>query len=161
MEGGMTLRGITLCFLALQAIAWGQDRGAISGTITDSSGGIVPEAKVVLQNPDTNLTRDLMTGSTGAYSFVNLRAGDYKVSVAKAGFRTAETALVHVDVNTTTHVDLQLQVGSAKEVVEVQGNVSLLQTDKSDLGQIISNKALSDLPLFANGGLRSNMAFTA
>ena len=157
----MKFRIISMCFLAIPCIAFAQDRGAISGIITDSSGAVVPEAKVVVQNPSTNLRRDAVSGNAGAYTLVNLPAGDYKVIVTKGGFRGAETSQVHVDVNTTTHVDLQLQVGSTTETVEVVGNVSVLQTDKSDLGQVISNKALSDLPLFANGGLRSNMAFTA
>jgi hypothetical protein len=157
----MKLYVISLCLLVAQISAFGQDRGSINGTITDSSGGIVPGAKVTLQNPANNSSRSLQTGGDGTYNFVNIPAGDYKVSVAKDGFRVAETSGVRVNVNTTTHVDMQLQVGSTKDVVEVQGNVSLLQTDRSDLGQIISSKALTDLPLFANGGLRSNMAFTA
>jgi hypothetical protein len=161
MEGSMKFRRISLSFLVMSSIAFAQDRGAISGTITDSSGAIMPDAKIVLQNPATNLSRDVTSGNAGTYAFVNLPTGDYKLIVTKDGFRGVETPQVHVDVNTTTHVDLQLQVGSTKEVVEVRGNVSLLQTDRSDLGQVISNKALNDLPLFANGGLRSNMAFTA
>ena len=103
----------------------------------------------------------MVSASGGTYSFVNLPAADYSVTVSKEGFRPAVAPLVHVDVNTTTHVDIQLQVGSTTESIEVSANVSLLQTDKSDLGQVIGNKAITDLPLFANGGLRSNMAFTA
>ena len=138
-----------------------QDRGTVSGVVTDSSGGLVPDARIVLKNPSTNLSRDVMSGAAGTYSVVNLPAGDYQLMVTKNGFRGAETPLVHVDVNTTTHVDVTLQLGSTKDVIEVQANVSLLQTDRSDLGQIISNRAINDLPLFANGGLRSNVAFTA
>jgi hypothetical protein len=157
----MKIQRISLCLFALQFIAFAQDRGVLNGTITDSSGALIPGAKVALQNPSTNLSRDMLSGGDGTYTFVNLPAGDYKVTATKEGFQSAETPGVHVNVNTTTHVNLQLQVGSTREVVEVQGNVSLLQTDRSDLGQIISNRALNDLPLFANGGLRSNMAFTA
>jgi len=157
----MKLNRILLCVLVMSFAALAQDRGAISGVVTDTSGAVVPGAKLVLQNPATNLSRDVLSANDGGYTFVNLPAGDYKVTGAKEGFRSVETPQVHVDVNTTTHVDLQLQVGSTTESVEVRANVSLLQTDKSDLGQVISNKALTDLPLFANGGLRSNMAFTA
>ena len=157
----MKLHHILVSLFLLSAAAFAQDRGAISGTITDSSGAVVPGAKLALRSPATNRTQDLLSGSAGTYTIVNLPAGDYKVSVTKDGFRAAETPSVHVDVNSTTHLDFQLQVGTATETVQVSGNVSLLQTDKSDLGQVINNKALTDLPLFANGGLRSNMAFTA
>jgi hypothetical protein len=157
----MGLYRISLCLFALQAVAFAQDRGTITGIITDTSGGVVPGAKVTVQNPSNNLSRNLPSGADGAYNFVNMPAGDYTVKASNDGFRVAETTRVHVNVNTTTHVDLQLQAGSTKDVVEVQGNVSLLQTDRSDLGQIIGNRAITDLPLFANGGLRGNMAFTA
>src|SRR5579871_6154962 len=105
-EAVMRISSVTLLVLAMPGIAVAQDRGAISGIITDASGGVVPEAKIVLQNPATNLSHNVVTSAAGVYTFVNLSAGDYKVSVAKAGFRTIETPLVHVDVNTTTHLDL-------------------------------------------------------
>ncbi|MGI8988995.1 MAG: carboxypeptidase regulatory-like domain-containing protein [Bryobacteraceae bacterium] len=157
----MNFRRTSLLLFVLPCIALAQDRGVISGIITDSSGRLVPDAKVVLQQPSTNLSRDTTSGSDGTYTFINLPVGDYQVTVAKAGFRSVESPRVHVDVNTTTHVDLQLQVGATTDTVEVQANVSLLQTDRSDLGQVISNRAINDLPLFANGGLRSNVAFTS
>src|ERR1700742_2026952 len=56
-------------------------------------------------------------------------------------------------------MDISLRVGAVKEVVEVKGVAPLLQTDRSDLGKVIDKQAIEDLPLFANGGLRSNIAF--
>jgi len=152
---------VGLGLLLFACTAFAQDRGAVSGAITDASGGLVPQAKVTLRSPATNLTRDILSNGEGAYSFVNLPAGDYQITVTKEGFRNVEAPQIHVDVNTTTHLDLQLQVGSTADTVEVSSTAPLLQTDKSDLGQVIGNKAITDLPLFANGGLRSNMAFTA
>ena len=157
----MNLRHVSLLAILLPCIAVAQDRGAIGGVVTDSSGAVVPGAKVVVENPATNFSKDVVSGNDGSYTVVNLQAGDYNVTVTKDGFRSSETPRVHVDVNTTTHVDMQLQLGSTRDVVEVQSNVSLLQTDRSDLGQVINNRAINDLPLFANGGLRSNVAFTS
>ena len=157
----LNLSKTVICLAAFSALAFAQDRGNISGVITDSSGGVVPAANVTLTAPATNLSRTISSGADGAYTFVNLPAGDYKITAEKTGFQGAETPQVHVDVNTTTHLDIRLQVGSTKEVVEVRSEASLLQTDRSDLGQVINNTAITDLPLFANGGLRSNMAFTA
>ena len=157
----MKLQLVLLSLLIVSCAAWAQDRGSIAGTVTDPSGALIPGAKVSVLSPSTNLTRAILSSDQGTYTVVNLPAGDYRVTVSKDGFRIAEAAQVHVDVNTTTHVNMQLQVGTALEAVEVSASVSLLQTDKSDLGQVIGNRVIKDLPLFANGGLRSNMAFTA
>src|SRR6185436_1927308 len=89
-----------------------------------------------------------------------LASGKYNISAEKEGFRKAEIADVLVQVSTASRVDIHLQVGALTEVVEVQGQSPLLQTDKSDLGRIVDNKAIQQLPLFINGGLRSNLAFS-
>ena len=73
--------------------------------------------------------------------------------------RKAEVADVLVQVNTTSRVDIRLQLGTLTETVEVRGTATLLQTDKSDLGRVVDNKAIEQLPLFLNGGLRSNLSF--
>jgi hypothetical protein len=83
------------------------------------------------------------------------------MTVAKDGFRKSEAADIQVQVDTTARVDIRLQVGAVQEVVEVQATVPLLQTDRSDLGKVVDNRAIQKLPLFINGGLRSNLAFTS
>src|SRR5262245_59560806 len=141
-------------------MAFGQDRGTISGSITDNSGAIVLGAKITLQNPSTGFTQTMVSTSEGTYNFVYLASGKYNLSAEKEGFRKSEIAEILVQVNTTSRVDIRLQLGSLTEVVEVQGQASLLQTERSDLGRIVDNKALQQLPLFINGGLRSNLAFS-
>ena len=66
---------------------------------------------------------------------------------------------VRVDVDPNSRIDIRLQVGAVQEVVEVKGVAPLLQADRSDLGKVIDKQAIEALPLFANGGLRSNLAF--
>jgi hypothetical protein len=141
--------------------AFGQDRGTISGIVTDPSGAGIPGASVKLSNPATGLNRAVKSDSKGDYGFASLPAGGYKVTIEKDGFRMAEATNVEVQVNTDTRMDISLRVGSVKEVVEVQGAAPLLQTDRSDLGKVIDKQAIEDLPLFANGGLRSNIAFAS
>lgn len=147
-----------LLFL-LAAAAFGQDRGTISGNITDNSGAAVPGARLVLTNPATGFTQAAVSASDGAFGFLYLASGKYSLSAEKEGFRKAEFGEVQVQVNTTSRLDIRLQVGTLQEVVEVQGTTPLLQTDKSDLGRIVDNRAIQQLPLFINGGLRSNLAF--
>src|SRR4029079_12151807 len=150
-------RRVVLCLFALATIAFGQDRGTISGTVTDNSGAIVPGAKVTVVNPETGFTQNMASSPDGTYSFLYLASGKYNISAEKAGFRKAEIADILVQVSTASRADIHLQVGALTEVVEVQGQSPLLQTDKSDLGRVVDNKAIQQLPLFINGGLRSNL----
>ena len=154
-------RKILIALLAVSACAFAQDRGTIIGTITDPSGASVAGSTVTVRRLAINFTQKVTSGADGRFQVVNLPAGAYSVSVEKEGFRRSEADNIPVEVNTSTRVDLQLQVGAVTENVTVQASVTLLQTDRGDLGQVITNKEIEDLPLFANGGLRSNMAFTA
>ena len=147
----------SLLFSALTVFA--QDRGTITGTVTDASGAAVPGASVTVTNPATGLSQTTVTGSDGTYSLVYLPVGKYSVAVEKQGFKKNDVGNVQVLVNTTTRVDTRLQVGTLAESVEVTGTAPLLQTDRSDLGRVVENVAIERLPLFANGGLRSNNAF--
>src|SRR5947209_7157122 len=163
MEGSLSLKpgNFLLFFFCATFAAFAQDRGTITGTVTDSTGAAVPAAKLTLQNPATGLAQSLLSGNDGAFRFLSLPAGRYNVSTEKPGFRKTEVSDVRVDVNTDTRLDLKLQLGTVQETVEVQGVTTLLQTERSDLGKIVDTEAIQDLPLFANGGLRSNLAFAA
>src|SRR6185295_14088803 len=110
-----------LCLFDAAAMAFGQDRGTISGSITDNSGAIVPGAKITLQNPATGFTQTVVSTSEGTYSFLYLASGKYTVAAEKEGFRKAEIAEILVQVNTTSRADIRLQIGTLAEVVEVQG----------------------------------------
>lgn len=152
---------VVLTLLLCSAMLYGQDRGTITGQVMDTSGAIVPSAKVTLTNPATGQTIVLETNAEGAYTFLSLTAGRYQVTAEKAGFRKAEAPNVVVQVNTTTRLDINMQLGAVQETVQVEATTPLLQTDKSDLGTVVDNKAIQQLPLFINGGLRSNIAFTS
>jgi hypothetical protein len=81
--------------------------------------------------------------------------------VEKPGFRKVELSNVTVAVNTISRTDIRLEVGQVQESVEVQASASLLQTERSDLGKVIDTRAIQSLPLFASGGMRSNVAFAS
>ncbi|MCI0624829.1 MAG: TonB-dependent receptor, partial [Acidobacteria bacterium] len=150
---------VALMFSATAALA--QDRGTITGTVTDASGAAVPGASVVVRSTATALSQSAMTSDEGTYSFLYLAAGTYAVTAEKAGFKKAEATEIRVSVNTTVRIDMTLQVGEISEVVNVQAEAPLLQTEKTDLGKVVSTKAILDLPLFLGGGLRNNLAFVS
>src|SRR5258708_4370974 len=102
--------------------------GTILGTITDTSGAIVPKATVTVKNQATDLTRIVSTNQDGLYRTPNLIPGKYQVSVSATGFATAVRNEVTVDVGQELQIDLQLRVGHATETVEVTGEQSGVTT---------------------------------
>ncbi|MEJ7608793.1 MAG: TonB-dependent receptor [Bryobacteraceae bacterium] len=145
--------------MIFSVFCFGQDRGTITGTLTDPTGAPVPSAKLIARNPATNLSQEVVTKEDGIFNFLYLPAGNYEVTAEKTGFSRAQVNEVRVNVNTTTRADMNLAVGEVQQVVEVSAVGQLLQTDRSDLGKVISSKAILDLPLFLGGGLRNNLAF--
>jgi Carboxypeptidase regulatory-like domain/TonB dependent receptor-like, beta-barrel/TonB-dependent Receptor Plug Domain len=141
--------------------AHAQDRGTITGQVVDTSGAVVPTAKVTLINPSTGQNILVETNTEGTYTFLSLTAGRYEVIAEKEGFRKAQASNVIVQVSTTTRLDIQMELGAVQETVQVESTTPLLQTERSDLGTVVDNKAIQQLPLFINGGLRSNLAFTS
>src|SRR6185369_7881242 len=104
-----------IALLLTATFAYAQDRGTITGTVTDISGGAVPGAVVTVSNPATGLAQSTPTGADGAYSIVYLPVGRYTLTVEKTGFKKNDVADVQVLVNTATRVDMKLQVGTLAE----------------------------------------------
>src|SRR3984893_17156419 len=125
---------VLFCLLLAACAGLAQDRGTITGTLTDPSGANVPGAVVTLRNPATGLSQTFNSGADGRFSFQLLPPGLYDVTVEKPGFRKAEVTAITVAVNTSTRTDIKLQVGQVQETVEVAAVATALQTDRSDLG---------------------------
>ncbi|MGH9657885.1 MAG: TonB-dependent receptor domain-containing protein, partial [Bryobacteraceae bacterium] len=140
-------------FLLTAAVASSQTvNGTLLGVITDSSGGAVPNAQVLLKETNTGLARESRTGDAGTYVFSNLPQGTYSVSVEVQGFKKGVREKVDVLVNTTVRVDLTLHPGSVTETVLVTAEAPRLQTDRSDTGIQIEEKRLANLPVSTRGG---------
>jgi hypothetical protein len=154
---------VALVFLLSMPGEWlyAQDRGTITGQVIDTSGAVVPNARVTLTNPSTGQVTVAETNTEGVYTFVSLTVGRYEVVAEKTGFHKAQALNVLVQVSTTTRLDIRLELGAVAETVQIESTTPLLQTDRSDLGTVVDNKAIQQLPLFINGGLRSNLAFTS
>src|SRR5579864_656336 len=110
-------------------MAWPQtDRGAITGTVTDSTGAVVPGVEVVAMNAATNVKYTTTSTGTGTYRVPSLPPGNYNVNCSKAGFKQAAIESVRVAVGTTVDVDVVLEVGAASQTVTVEGSAEHLQT---------------------------------
>jgi hypothetical protein len=151
----------SICILLLLALlaaslAFSQAvSGSLVGTLTDSSGGVVVNAKVTITDRDTGFTRTAITNESGNYSFPDLPPGTYTVTAEQTGFKKASRAGVDVLVNTSERVDLSLVPGQVSETVEVTGETPLLQTERADTGRKIETKQLDDLPLGGSHNFQS------
>ena len=123
------------------------DRGAITGTVSDESGALVPEASVTITNTATNQAVHISTSASGNYEAPLLRIGTYTVTVEQEGFRKTVRPDVEVGVNQVVRVDLILQVGATTQTVEVTGAPPLVQAETSSLGTIETTRRVVDLPL--------------
>ncbi|MBV8570337.1 MAG: TonB-dependent receptor, partial [Acidobacteriaceae bacterium] len=122
-------------------------RGAIQGTVTDSSGSPVPGAQVVVTSSDTNLERQVLTDDSGNYLFTELPLGTYNVAAQKTGFQKQISTGVRVDVDTSPRIDLTLNPGQSKQVIEVAASVPLVETSGDNQGGTIDARQASELPI--------------
>ena len=119
----------------------------ILGTVTDSTGAVVPKANITLVNLDTNLQRTTVSNDSGEYDFTLLPVGRYSVTVKIAGFKTATTSNVAVEAGDRARADVHLETGGATETVTVEAQTPLLQADSATVSSTVTAKAVQDLPL--------------
>jgi outer membrane receptor protein involved in Fe transport len=145
---GLVLIGC-LAFLLCTSTASGQAvYGGIVGTVTDPQGNAVAGAKVTVTNLSKGTTEEAVSNEAGSYSVTHLIPDNYKVHIEATGFKAHDITSVRVDVDTSTRVDAQLQVGAVTQTVEVTGEVPQLQTEKSDVATVFSSRTVEDLPIY-------------
>ena len=134
--------------LALATPLWAQkDAGAIVGLVRDPSGAVVTGAKVTVTDVDHGQNFIASTNESGEYVASPLRVGRWVVTVEHAGFKKAVSSPVEINVQDRVAVNITLQVGQVNEQVVVTGAASLLQTETSELGQVVDSKRVANLPL--------------
>src|SRR5437764_887078 len=156
LEGMMMLvRMLAFAFVATMVVlaltptpGWGQNvYGTIAGTVTDSSGAAVTGASVTLTNMDTSEKHTMETDASGNYTFVNIVPGRYKLEGEKTGFKKFVRQPIIVQIESGLRVDISLQVGAQNETVEVSAEAPLLQPETNSLGQVVEQRAVTELPL--------------
>ena len=124
-------------------------RGTILGTVTDSSGAVVPNVRVSAKNIATNEIREFTTGDSGNYQFNALLSGVYQIAASGGQFKTSTVDKVELRVNSQARVDIVMQLGVVSETVSVQSTVPQLQTNTAVMGAVIDNRTMIELPLNA------------
>lgn len=132
-----------ICFLPAQDAT-----GKITGTVTDASGAVIPDAKVTVTNTATNVTKDLTTNKDGVYQGLQLPIGFYRVTVAAQGFQqTTIESKTALQINETLRVDVKLEIGKLSDTVTVESNASQVETENSTLSATVTGQAIFELPL--------------
>ena len=145
-----TLMGglISLAILAMLSPVNAQSFfGSIVGTVTDSSGGVVPNATVTITNVSTNEKHTVKSGSAGEYRVVDLVPANYRVDVEAANFKRFVQEGIPVQVANTIRVDAKLQVGATTETIQVTSAIPLLQTESGSQSSAVEGKVVEEMPL--------------
>jgi hypothetical protein len=139
---------LVLAVLLVCSVVRADVTGSIQGVVRDRSQGAIAGARLTITNVETNLKYEETSGPDGSYRVLALPAGNYKLTVTAGGFRTfVETGIV-VKVNDQLEVDVTLEVGSVQqEVVKVEANAVQVQTENTQLGDVIDSKKMLALPL--------------
>ena len=145
------LSAVVLIVLTLVSsnVLWADVTGSILGQVKDRSGAVVGGAHVVVTNVQTNLRQETTSASDGAYRFLALPVGNYKLTAASSGFAPFTTANIDLKVNDELRFDITLQVGSVQEEVSVSANSVQVEAESTQLGDVVDSKKMVSLPLAA------------
>src|SRR5437868_3732385 len=129
-----------LCIFVLVAGALAQvQNGQFTGTVTDPSGAAIANAKVTVTNLGTNLSVSTATNASGNYTVKELPLGTYKVTAEASGFKTVANTDITVNAGTIVQVPVKMTMGQQREVVEVTGAASAVNTEDSKLASTVSS----------------------
>jgi hypothetical protein len=138
----------------LSALALAQDpRGTIVGRVSDASGGVIPGVEVRATNKATGVVATAKTNEAGNYILPYLLPGAYTVTAENTGFRKFVRENVQVRINDTVELNIDMVVGSVSEVVEVKAETPILSTAEASLGQVVDERRVTELPLFAGNAM--------
>ena len=123
------------------------DNSSLSGNVTDSSGAVIPNAKVTAKNDATGAVRTVTTNASGSYTLPNLTPGNYTVNVEAGGFSTAVQQGTHLDPNIGARYDVALKTGGASTSIVVQADANALQTESASVGQLVTSQQVRSIQL--------------
>jgi hypothetical protein len=137
--------GTAVCVFHAAVLA--QSGGTFQGVVRDNTGAIIPNAEVTVANVETGVQSKAVTNMAGFFTAPALNPGLYNISCRAAGFALSERPSVRLEVAQTMRVDFDLKIGAVTEVVEVTAAAALLQSEKTDVGQVIEGKRIVEMPL--------------
>ena len=142
--GTITLAGL---FVLAPSASAQKTSGTITGTVTDPSGAAMPGATVGVVNERTGAAREAMTNEEGSFSFPELEAGTYRLTVNKGGFKKLALKSVELHVADVTTLNLKMEMGAATETVMVESSPIMVNTSTGDVSNIMTGEQVRELPM--------------
>lgn len=137
---------LTALLFVLSGVAFGQT-ATITGTVTDSSGAVIPGVTVTVTNMDTNAPRTVMADARGNYVAPLLPVGKYKVEVNQPGFQKEVLSNITINTNNTVRVDVKLTAGAVSQTVEVTAAAPVVQSENATVGNVIDEQKIEEMPI--------------
>src|SRR5260370_1334758 len=132
---------------ALGSNIFAQSTATLGGTVTDATGAVVANAKVVATNQATGVETATQTDSAGAYLLPSLPIGTYRIQVTAQGFQSSIISNLKLEVATALTQNIRLKVGEAAEKIEIVAEAALVDTTTTGVGQVINDKVVQEIPL--------------
>ena len=120
---------------------------SITGTVTDTSGAVIPGATVTLSNDETGVTSVQKTNQAGVYAFPSITIGQYSVRVELKSFKTVRKTGNTLSIGAPLDIPITLEVGETAEVITVAARAEALQTTDASIGNLVSQSEITELPL--------------
>ncbi len=140
---------LSLCLICSAFLFAQGSGGRILGRVSDQSGALLSGVKVTATNEATGATHQTQTNASGDYAFPAMPVGTYTLTFDMAGFKTNIMKGITVEINQVVTFNSTLQIGQAKELVEVTSEAPLVDTTTTQLGAIVNNRSVNELPLNA------------
>ena len=139
---------LTAVALSMPVLLLGQGTtGRIVGRVSDPGGAVLPNAKVTLVNEATGVSRDVTSNDSGDYDFIEVPVGSYRLEFDLTGFKKNIRRGVNLDINQVLTLNMTMQIGATQEVVDVTSEAPLVETTSTQLGAVVGDRAVSELPL--------------
>jgi hypothetical protein len=141
--------GLISCLVLSSLIVAQGTGGRVLGRIADPTGAVLSAVKVTATNDATGVARDSLSNDSGDYVFPDLPVGTYTVSFDLTGFKKAVRHAIALDINQVITLNMTMQLGQQKEVVDVTSEAPLVDTSSTQLGAVVNNRSVNELPLNA------------
>src|SRR5215469_3548538 len=138
---------VFVSMLLLPGLVFADVTGSILGVVRDPSGAVVKGARVTITNTQTNLSQSVLSGDDGSYHFLALQVGTYRLNASMTGFQQFNTTDIVLKVNDELRFDIKLTVGSINEQISVAADSVQVETESTQLGDVIDSKKMLALPL--------------
>ena len=138
---------LSLCLICSTLMSAQSTGGRILGRVSDSSGAVLANVKVTATNEATGIVRETNTNASGDYVFPEVPVGTYTLSFDLSGFKTNVRKSVALDLNQVINLNISMQIGASKEVVEVTSEAPLVDTTTTQLGAVADARSVTQLPL--------------